>query len=233
MDGFSDLDMLFWLPYDVFARYSAHAGNGQSALLQAVRNSIKETYSVTEIRADGQVILVPFNDGITFEVVPCFENRDDSFTYPDSNDGGRWRMTNPRPELSAMRTRNGATNGNLVELARMMRAWKAFWDVPMGGLLIDTFAYQFIENYEYRDKSYLYFDWLCRDFFLWISNQDETQAYWKAPGSGQHVDRKRPFQYKAKRCYNIAVEAISHQSRNEDWSAKQKWRSIFGTKFPA
>jgi len=44
-----------------------YVGNGQSALLQAVRASVKKTYSVTKVGADGQVILVPFDDGITFE----------------------------------------------------------------------------------------------------------------------------------------------------------------------
>jgi hypothetical protein len=148
IDGFSDLDMLFQLSYSVWTQYNGHAGNGQSALLQAVRPSISKTYSTTNIRADGQVIQVPFSDGITFEVVPAFVNKDESYTFPDANDGGRWRTTNPRPELAAMQTRNIACNYNLFPLSRMMRAWKNKWAVPIGGLLVDTLAYQFIENYE-------------------------------------------------------------------------------------
>jgi hypothetical protein len=30
----------------------------------------------------------------------------------------------------------------------MARAWKKKWEVPIGGLLIDILAYQFIENGE-------------------------------------------------------------------------------------
>lgn len=116
----------------------------------------------------------------------------------------------------------------------MMRAWKQKWVVPIGGLLIDTLAYQFIENYIYRDKSYLYYDLMCRNFFKWLSEQDGNQMYWKAPGSGQYVYDKGLFQYKAKRCYNIAVEAIAHEMAEpkREWAAKQKWREIFGTAFP-
>jgi len=166
IQGFSDLDMLMELPSAVYHQYDCHIGNGQSALLQAVKASIEKTYSTTSIRADGQVILVPFADGITFEVVPAFTNDDNtSYTYPDANSGGRWRTTNPRPEIESIRTRNNACNGNLVRLCRMMRAWKDRWNVPIGGLLIDTLAYQFIENCEYREKSYLYYDFMCRDFF--------------------------------------------------------------------
>jgi len=56
IDGVSDIDMVFQLPYSIYEQYNAHAGNGQSAPLQAVRASIKKTYSVTEVGADGQVI---------------------------------------------------------------------------------------------------------------------------------------------------------------------------------
>ncbi|MDW3689150.1 nucleotidyltransferase [Cupriavidus sp. CV2] len=232
--GFSDLDMIFQLPYAEYSKYDAYQGNGQSALLQAVKKSIEKTYSVTSIRADGQVIVVPFSDGISFEVVPAFINKNDSFTYPDANNGGCWRVTNPKPEIEAIRVRNNLTNGNLVLLCRMMRQWKREWGVPIGGLLIDTLAYQFIENWQYRDKSYLYYDFMCRDFFLWMAEQNAEQEYWRSPGAGQFVYGKGLFQYKARRCYNLALDAIEHEMAptKREWSAKQKWREIFGSRFP-
>jgi hypothetical protein len=234
INGFSDLDTLFELPASLWDRYDSYLGNGQSALLQAVRTSITKTYATTSIRADGQVVLVPFTDGITFEVVPAFLNRAGTYTFPDANGGGSWKTTDPRPEMAAIQKRNSACNGNLIPLCRMMRAWKNNWSVRIGGLLIDTLAYQFIENYVYRDKSYFFYDFFCRDFFRWMADQDENQDYWKAPGSGQYVLGKGLFQYKATRCYNISLEAIEHENANpkREWSAKQKWREIFGTAFP-
>ena len=233
--GTSDVDMIFQLPHSVYKQYDDYNGNGQSALLQAVRTSVKKTYSVTNIGAAGQVILVPFDDGITFELVPGFVNKDDSYTYPDSNDGGSWKTTNPKPEIEAIRTRNSTSNNNLVPLCRMMRSWKEKWNVPLGGLFIDTLAYQFIIDWTYRDKSYLYYDYMSRDFFAYMADQSADQDYWKAPGSGQWVyGGKGQFQYKAKRCYNIALQAIKHETSDpkQEWSAKQKWREIFGASFP-
>lgn len=96
--GFSDLDMVFELPSAIYFQYDKHAGNGQSALLQAVRTSIQKTYPTTSIGGDGQVVVVSFQDRITFEVVPVFTNKLGSYTYPDSNNGGSWKTTNPRPE---------------------------------------------------------------------------------------------------------------------------------------
>ena len=229
--GTSDVDMVFRLPRSIYQRYNNYIGNGQSALLQAVRNSVKTTYSDTDIGADGQVILVYFTDGITFELVPGFLNTGGSYTYPDSNGGGNWKTTNPKPEIEAIRTRNNKCNRNLIPLCRMMRSWKAEWNVPINGLLIDTLAYQFIINWKYRNQSHSYYDWMCRDFFDYMARQNTDQKYWKAPGSGQRVYGGR-FQYKAKRCYNIALKAIDHENANRGWSAKQQWREIFGTSFP-
>ena len=234
IQGFSDLDMIFRLPSQLYEQYDNHTWNGQSSLLQAVKNSIKKTYSSTSIGADGQVIQIGFSDKITFEIVPVFLKKGGSFTFPDANNGGRWRTTDPKPEIEAIRTRNKDSNSNLIPLCRMMRAWKSKWGVPMGGLLIDTLAYQFIDTWRHKSESYFYYDLMCRDFFGFMANQDKEQEYWKAPGSGQYVFSKGLFQWKAKRCYNIALEAIAFETSNskKNWSAKQKWREIFGSAFP-
>lgn len=235
VQGFSDLDMIFQLPNALFKQYDSYAGNGQSALLQAVRTSLRKTYSNSAIGADGQVVAIAFTDGPTFEVVPAFANTDASFTFPNANAGGSWQTTNPRPEIEAIRNRNAMCNGNLVPLCRMMRAWKSNWNVPVGGLLIDTLAYQFINEWEHKDKSYFYYDWMARDFFRFMADQDVAQQYWRAPGSGQYVYRKGLFQAKAQKCYDVAREAIVHEtaSPKREWSARQKWREIFGNSFPS
>ena len=212
IQGFSDLDMIFQLPWSEYTRYDNYIGNGQSALLQAVRQSIGKTYPNSRVGADGQVVEIAFTDHITFEVVPAFEQTDGSFTFPDANGGGSWRTTNPRPEIEAIRSRNGVCNGNLVPLCRMIRAWKSKWSVPISGLLIDTLAYQFINDWEYKDKSYYYYDYMCRDFFSFMADQNRDQEYWRAPGSGQYVYGKGLFQSKATRCYNISLEAIEHET---------------------
>jgi hypothetical protein len=229
----SDVDMIFWLPYSDYLRFSKHTGNGQSAMLQEVRTAIKKTYSITDVGADGQVVVVPFTDGITFEVVPAFENNDGSFTFPDANEGGKWRTTNPRPEIEEMGKVDTACNYNLKNLCRMARSWKRVWDVPISGLLIDTLACQFIRTYAHRDKSYVYYDFMGRDFFEFLASQDENKTYWLSPGAGQYVWRTGKFEWKATRCRNIAREACDYQGDKYGWTARQKWREIYGTDFPS
>jgi hypothetical protein len=227
----SDIDILFRLPYSIYEQYNDYDGNGQSALLQAVRNSLQKTYSTSHIKGDGQIIGINFDDGISFEIVPCFINKDGSYTYPDTNDKGTWKITNPKPEIEEIKEKNKEWNYNLKELCRMARVWKDKWDVPMGGLLIDTLAYNFLKDWKYRDKSYGYHGWMVRDFFEYLKNQDEDKNYWFAPGSRQYVWRKGNFEYKALRCYNISLEAIDHENGKRPYSANGKWREIFGSKF--
>lgn len=229
----SDIDMLVILPYEKYEQYDAYSGNGQSALLQEVKESIEKTYKSYK-RADGQVIKIDFTDGINFELVPCFLNTDGSYTYPDTNNGGSWKVTRPKQEIAEMTKKNNLWNKNLKRLCRMARAWKEKNNVLMGGLLIDTLAYNFMENWEYRDKSYFYYDFMSRDFFQFLASQKNNQQYWYAPGSNQLVYRKGLFEAKAKKAYNLAEEAIEHEIADpkREWSAKQKWREIYGTKFP-
>jgi hypothetical protein len=111
----SDIDMIFQLPYSEYQKYNAYISNGQSALLQAVKKSIEKTYK-SSMKADGQVIVITFTDGIVYEIVPAFINKDDSYTFPDSNDGGSWKTTNPKPEIAEIKAKNILWNKNLKRL---------------------------------------------------------------------------------------------------------------------
>jgi len=229
----SDIDMLFQLPYEIYKKFNSYTSNGQSALLQEVKNSISKTYPTTALKGDGQIIQVRFSDGINFEVLPAFINKDGkTFTFADSNNGGSWKTTDPRSEIDAIKSRNQTCNYNLKKLCRMMRSWKDAMNVPIKGLLIDTLAYQFIGDYAHRDKSYLYYDFMCRDFFEFMKNQDKDKTYWMAPGSYRWVLNSDNFRYKATMAYNRSVEAIEAEQNKKNDTAKSKWREIFGTRFP-
>lgn len=231
--GVSDLDVAFTLPNAVYHKYNAYTGNGQSALLQEIRKSIERTYANSYVGGDGQVVALNFTDGIRFEILPVFVNNANTFTFADSNGGGSWKTCDPRAEMNAFSARNSVTaNGNLKAIGRMARIWRDKHSVPMSGMLIDTLAYQFIADWQYRDKSYLYHDYLVRDFLLYLSKIDASQQYWRAPGSGSYVWKKGNFQAKAKASYNVALSAIAHEAEQRPATARNKWREIFGSTYP-
>ncbi|MHC1692231.1 MAG: hypothetical protein AB9828_04310 [Sphaerochaetaceae bacterium] len=228
----SDIDMLVQLPYATYEKYNKYTSNGQSALLQEVKNVLSKTYSSTNLKGDGQIISLPFQDGINFEVLPTFINKDGSYTYPNSNSGGSWKSTDPKAEINAVKEMNDKCNSNLKRLCRMMRAWKNKCNVDISGILIDILAHRFIATWNERDKSYLYYDWMSRDFFKYLSEQDTKQTRWEVMGSERYIYHSGSFVYKAKSSYNTAVTAIEKET-DDPIAAKSKWREIYGSKFPA
>ncbi len=228
----SDIDMIFEMPLSTYNTYNSYVSNGQSALLQAVKRSIQQTYSSTDVRGDGQVVQVTFADDMKFEVLPVFKVEAGHYTYADANNGGSWRTTNPLPEIEAIASADSDANCNLRPLCRMMRAWKYYCNVPINGLLLDTLACRFISDWAERKQSYLYYDWMTRDFFEYLKNQPASQTLWYAVGSGQAISNTDNFRYKATLAHNITKEAITLLGESKEWSAKQKWRELYGTRFP-
>lgn len=229
----SDIDIIVQLPYSTYSKFDNYFSNGQSYLIQEVKNVIQTPYSRTSIRGDGQVICVNFSDGINFEVVPAFINQDGrSFIYPDTNSGGSWKKTDPRSEIEAINNLNKLTNKNLKRLCRMARAWKRNCSVDMSGILIDTLAYKFLKDYPNKDKTFVYYDWISRDFFKYLSELGKEQCKWLVPGSNRYIYEYNNFKHKAKTAHDLACEAISYESNQYYYSAKSKWREIYGKKFP-
>lgn len=228
----SDIDMLVQLPYETYKKFDNYTSNGQSALLQEVKKVIEKTYAVTNIKADGQIISVPFSDGINVEVLPAFINKDNSsYTFANSNNGGSWKVTDPRAEIAAIQALNSQCNSNLKRLCKMARAWRDNNSVDISGILLDILSYNFISTWEYKDKSYLYYDWMTRDFLQYVSDQPTSQSKWKVMGSDRYIYCYGSFQNKAKKSYDKAVEAIADE-KDYPATANSEWREIYGNKFP-
>ncbi|WP_317846108.1 nucleotide-binding domain-containing protein [Salipiger aestuarii] len=129
-----------------------------------------------------------------------------------------------------MREANERKNLNLRRLCKMARAWKNKHGVAMGGLLIDTLAYNFLESTdEYDTKSFHYYDYMCRDFFKFLADQPKQSEY-AALGSRQRVRVKKRFERKAKKAYDLCVKAIDASGQKNE---RQKWRDVFGNAYPA
>lgn len=153
----SDLDILVLLPESEYNRFDSLKGNGQSRLLQAVKNAIMNAYPRSDVRADGQVVKILFTDGMKFEVLPAFKNKDwlgnwdGTYKYPDSNMGGNWCSTNPKAEQEAMQIKNSNSNGLFVDTCRHLRYVRDnyFSSYHLSGIVIDSFVYAAIGNWQW------------------------------------------------------------------------------------
>lgn len=226
INGISDLDMLYFMPK---SKWEAYENGKQLKLLQDVKAAILNRYPKTDIRVDRLVVTVTYAD-FHVEVQPVFEQDDGSFKYPDTKNDGSWKITKPREEMDAVSELDSKKNSNLKRLCKMARAWKNKHGVGMGGLLIDTLCYNFLEaTSEYDTKTYRHYDCLSRDFFGYLGDLPPQDRY-NAPGSGQHVKVKKPFQRKAKKAHRLCLEAIEAETQK---SVNDRWKKIYGREFPA
>jgi len=179
IDGISDLDMLYIMPK---GEWDTYKDGKQLKLLQDVKAAVLARYPATDVRVDRLVVTVTYTD-FHVEIQPVFEQDDQSYKYPDTKDEGSWKITKPREEMDAVSKMDEEKNLNLKRLCKMARAWKNKHGLEISGLLIDTLAYNFLESTEeYDDRSFLYYDWLSRDFFKFLGELPE-QDYYAAPGS--------------------------------------------------
>ncbi|MDP4095644.1 nucleotidyltransferase [Paenibacillus sp. P96] len=230
--GTSDMDMLFVLPPELKAQYDGYEGNGQSILLQDVKKVIKKVYPRTVVRGDGQVVVVTMNGAkCEIEVCPVFERSDGAFDYPDTNNGGRWRKTDPLPELTASEVMTDESNGHFIYICRMVRAWKNHKGFKFGGLLIDTLVHNFLSDSSYEKYKSIFFESyldLWKDLFGYLKDMNKDQAYWLALGSRQHVYNKDgAFVAKAKKAYN-KLKDLTEESED----LYDNLQNVFGNKFP-
>lgn len=151
----SDVDIMVILPKSEYERYDGYNRNGQSRLLQSVKNAIQSSYPRSDIRADGQVIKIAFSDGMKFEILPAFKEIDwlekITYAYPDTNMGGNWRSTNPKSEQEAMREKNSQTNHLLTDTCRHLRYVRDnyFRSYHLSGIVIDSFVYIAMGSWEW------------------------------------------------------------------------------------
>lgn len=223
--GISDLDMLYILPASEWSNYK---NGGQSKLLKKTKEIIQARYPSTDVFVDRLVVRVLYQN-FHIEVQPVFELEDESFRYPDTKDGGKWKNTKPRLEIKAMSDSDADKNKNLRRLCKMLRAWKNQKGVQMGGLLIDTLAHNFLnQTTEYDAKSYASYPDLMLDMFTYLSELPE-QDYFAALGSGQRVAVKKKFQPKSKKAHKLCQAAIDAKGQKGEY---KKWRKLFGKPFP-
>lgn len=210
----SDIDILVELPRDVYNQYDAHKGNGQSRLLQAVKNAILETFPHSDVRGDGQVVVVNFTDGIKFEILPAFKILDyfgrwtGKYDYPDSNMGGNWLSTNPKAEQDAMVQKNRESNGLLYDTCRHMRQIRDtyFKSYHLPGIVIDSFAYHNIGDWHWIKEGEVSTQ-PSGTYEKRLYNQCPGYSFYlTAPGSGMPIDTSD--------CIDVLNKVLNHMSKD-------------------
>lgn len=224
--GCSDYDVIFQMPDYVYTRINGNSSNGQSNLLQEIKNRLRETYSRTEIKGDGQVVDVLFRDG-KIEIVPGFKNADGSFKFPDTHHEGSWKKTDPLSEIEEVNKFNRLTNGKYIKICKITRKWKNKLGFPFKGILIDTLVYDFFKENMYYSK--LPTCDLFKQFLMFLSKMDKERKRYNIMGSNQVVEFDNKCIYKASQFLSeiesgedvleivLGIKEYKNRSQNEEF----------------
>ncbi|WP_426440354.1 SMODS domain-containing nucleotidyltransferase [Bradyrhizobium genosp. P] len=224
-----DVDILFLLPTSVYTQYQSRTGNRQSALLQEVKNVLLGTYRQTSMRADGQVVVIPFNQ-TPIEVAPGFRCTDGSIIVCDTNNGGRYITSTAEAEEMSLSASDTFCIGNTRALARMMKQWQREQNLSLKSFLLERLALEFLQSWPNNQRDYFWYDWMVRDFFGYLIGR--ANGYIFMPGTNEAIALGDDWLYQARRAYKHAVTACEHEYSNYGILAGQEWQAIFGSAIP-
>ena len=224
-----DVDILFLLPSTVYERYKTRSGNAQSQLLQEVRNVLRERYPSTDIRGDGQVAVIPFQNGHSVELLPGWRTTDKKFLVPNTHDGGHWQTVDHDAEIVLVENSDKRSKGNTRKLIKMLKAWQRECNVPIKSLVLELRSVNFLNAWEHYDKGAAYYDWMIRDFFARLIEYKNGTC--KMPGTEEKFEYGSEWLSKAESALSRAKNACQFEKDKKESKASEEWRKIFGSQY--
>lgn len=213
-----DVDVLFKIPEETYNRFKEHKTNGPSALLQEIKEKLKETYTTTDkIKAWGKIVLVAFSENKhNVEVLPAFENKDGSFIIPNSENDGSWDKFNPRKQVDSFQSSNSTTNGLTAIFVRMMKTWvknTSSLNYKSYDLLSDSM--KFLKKKHKNGANYSQYQNVVLDYFEYLEDNCGSSI-------ASHVST----------ALSRSKNALKFIEKEQYEEASKEYRKIFGTEFP-
>lgn len=224
-----DIDVSFVLATEGYYRFQSRVGNRQSALLQEVKSVLTDSYPDTDMRGDGQVVMVRFGS-YSVEVAPAFLLKNGQYWICNTNDGGSYKLTDPQAEVQSIEAIDHACNRNLRPLIRMVKAWQDNYSVGIKSFQLELLAADFIQQSPWRLNDFFYFDWLVRDFFAYLYHRSNTSV--TVPGTLERILLGDEWQSRSATAYDRAEKACHYEKINFVEEAGEEWQKLFGQQIP-
>lgn len=224
-----DIDIMARFDWAMFERFHAYAYNGQSSLLQEVKERLESAYPQTRKRADGQVIQIDFNS-IMVELVPVFAIGNGQFVMPDTNDGGSWKTVDPAAQIKLIDDADRNFSGNVRPLCKIIKRWKHECLVDLKSFAIELLVVEFFRTYPWGNCDYYYYDWFVRDCLKFIKTR--LNGFVQIPGTGEIVQLGDSWASKVELGIGIAEQACDYERDDYEILAGLEWQKIFGPRIP-
>ena len=224
----NDVDLFFFLPPAVYWRFDDYNSGGQSAMLQEIKCALSGTYSRSELKGDGQVVVLD-TSSVCVETIPAFHATDGRVLIADTNNGGQWKAINPRAELDFIEQFDDRMFFRYRPLVRMLKQWKRECDVPIKSFHLERVAAASLARSQYPER--VWFDWHFRDAIeVLLANVNES---FDMPGNpGERISLGNQWYSKAVAVSQRALKACEYERLSRDFLAGAEWQKIFGRKIP-
>jgi hypothetical protein len=168
-----------------------------------------------------------------FDIVPCFYTDTNLYLIPDGD--GNWKSTDPRVDQKLVTETNQNHSGRALQLIRTLKYWNRHHSThTITSYLFEQIVINFIKTQTELSE---WIDFSIRDFFSYLA----TNIYYSVNDpkgiqgnlNNYSFEEKKAISEKASWAYEKAKEAVSAETDDKNQQrAINKWREIFGSKFP-
>lgn len=223
----ADVDIFVVLDHKHFAPA------GQAALLERLREALRNTYATSKIKPDGQAVTITFTEFMV-DVVPGFLNPAGiGYLIPNAEYQG-WTPTNPKRHTEVWAEQNAAHSGHLIPLLKMLKGWKITSSAPLRSFHLETLGLQILRGVRISDYP------SGVRFVFDKARERVTQRTPDEAGFGGNVGEYLVKTNKVSaavdtigQAYNLSLAAESSERRGDTRGAFEQWRLLFGNYFPA
>lgn len=226
-----DIDILFKLPKQVYDSYQQlpYGRNKQSELLQEVKRVLARSYTTTDMRGDGQVVMVNFGS-YAVEVAPAFALQGGQFWICNTHAGGSYKTVDPVVEQNAVKESNDRTKGNTRDLIRMMKCWQDYCSVPVKSFWLELVGMDFLKSWQHAGNSTVSYDYMVRDFLAHLTARANWTFY--VPGTNEAIMIGAEWKSRADSALERAKKACDYEAAKKEVDAGLEWQKIFGDMVP-
>jgi hypothetical protein len=162
-------------------------------------------------------------------VAPAFRCTDGSYYTAHTADGGSWRVSNPAVEYQLLQNVDSISAGKATHLSKMLRTWKRECSVDIKSISLDVLACKFLNQWQFKERSLFYSDWLIRDFFAFMLPYENGQTL--VPGTTEWIQLGDAWVSKCQSAYQRSLKACDYEYGDYGYAAAAEWQKIFGQQF--
>ena len=177
-------------------------------------------------------LTLPTGSRMQTKLVPAYACRSGGYLVADRRrtlGGGPWRLMRPQLEVRHLDHADAISSGKARHLIQMAKAWRRTSGAPIAPFAIELLVCEFLSAWLYRRRGLVFYDWLVRDFFFWLTAQTSVEL--PIPGGGETLNTGTGWRRHAERAYRLAALAADLERDNRGSESLFCWSLVFGGEF--